>query len=126
MGTDDLVSDERLCSNRARVANRSLLTSIMTEWTSQRRTADIVALLGGHVPVGPVNTASDLFKDEHLRIRRMLVEIEQPGCPSPAVFAGPALHFTETPIGIYRRPPKLGEHNEEVRADIAKSIRSEQ
>jgi crotonobetainyl-CoA:carnitine CoA-transferase CaiB-like acyl-CoA transferase len=29
-----------------------------------------------------------------------------------------AMRFSETPAGIYRRPPKLGEHNEEILAEL--------
>ena len=32
----------------------------------------------------------------------------------PVSIVGTPFKYTETPAGFYRRPPKLGEHNEEV------------
>jgi crotonobetainyl-CoA:carnitine CoA-transferase CaiB-like acyl-CoA transferase len=49
----------------------------------------------------------------------MLVAVDHPGSPRPVVLPNSPIHFTETPSGIYRRPPKLGEHNDEVFAEIA-------
>jgi len=57
----------------------------------------------------------------------MLVEVEQPGQNRPIVLAGPAIKLTATPAAIYRRPPRLGEHTEEVLAEagINRSRREE-
>jgi len=47
----------------------------------------------------------------------MLVEVEQPGSNRPITLAGPPIKLTRTPSGIYRRPPKVGEHGEEILAE---------
>jgi crotonobetainyl-CoA:carnitine CoA-transferase CaiB-like acyl-CoA transferase len=77
----------------------------------------VVAALARRVPVGPVNTAADIFADPHARIRGMLVEVEQPGNNRPITLAGSPIKLTGTPSGIYRRPPKIGEHSEEILAE---------
>ena len=48
----------------------------------------------------------------------MLVAVEHPGSERPVVLPNSPIHMTATPTGIYRRPPKLGEHNDEVFAEI--------
>jgi crotonobetainyl-CoA:carnitine CoA-transferase CaiB-like acyl-CoA transferase len=93
----------------------------MTAWTSVRPTAEIVERLGGQVPVGPVNDAADLFTDPHIRARQMLVAVEHAGAERPVVFPDTPLRFTATPAGIYRRAPRLGEHNDEVFAELDKA-----
>jgi len=50
-----------------------------------------------------------------------LVEVEMPGANDKAVLVGPPIKFTDTPAGIYRRPPKLGEHTDEVLAEVARA-----
>ena len=77
----------------------------MVAWTSARTTAEIVACLGGEVPVGPVNNAADLFSDPHVRARQMLVAVEHAGAERPVVFPDTPMRFTATPAGIYRRAP---------------------
>ncbi len=47
----------------------------------------------------------------------MLVEVEQPGNNRPITLAGSPIKLTGTPSGIYRRPPKIGEHGEEILAE---------
>src|SRR5205085_6603179 len=121
IGRNDLVTDDRTRDNRRRSANRAFVTEIVQAWTSARTKREIVDTLGGKVPVGPVNTATDLFADPHVKARDMLVEVEMPGANDKAVLVGPPIKFTETPAGIYRRPPKLGEHTDEVLAEVARA-----
>lgn len=116
MGRPELIADERCRTNPRRVANSELVRGIVSAWTESLMTREVVAALGGKVPVGPVNNVRDIFEDPHPRVRNMLVEVEQPG-NSPLVIAGCPIKFTETPSGIYARAPRLGEHNEEVFAE---------
>ncbi|MGB4861700.1 MAG: CoA transferase [Tepidiformaceae bacterium] len=118
MDRADLIHDPRTLSNLDRVANAAFVKETVSGWTRARTTAEIIEILGGAVPVGPVNDAEALFNDPHLRSREMLVAVDHPGSPRPVVLPNSPIRFTETPSGIYRRPPKLGEHNDEVFAEI--------
>jgi crotonobetainyl-CoA:carnitine CoA-transferase CaiB-like acyl-CoA transferase len=117
MGHPELIGDERTRTNPRRVANAELVRGTVSAWTKSHTTAEVVAAIGGKVPVGPVNTAKDIFQDPHAKARNMLVEIEQPGANPPLVVAGCPIKFTSTHAGIYARPPKLGEHTSEVLAE---------
>jgi len=118
MGRPELVGDERTRTNGDRVANAELVYGAIAGWARERTTAEIAGELGGRVPVGPVNDAADLFADPHIRARDMLVAVEQPGGARPVVFPNCPIRFTGTPSGVYRRPPLLGEHTEEVLAAL--------
>jgi crotonobetainyl-CoA:carnitine CoA-transferase CaiB-like acyl-CoA transferase len=118
MQREDLLVDERTLTNRERVANADFVRGEMTAWTTKHTTAELVALLGGQVPVGPVNDAADLFDDPHVEARRMLVAVEHPGAPRPVVFPDTPMRFTATPAGIYRRAPRLGEHTDEILSEL--------
>ncbi len=110
----DLLEDERTRTSARRVRNRDFLLEVMLPWTRARTTAEIVDLLGGRVPVGPVNDAPALFDSEHVRAREMLVAVEHPGSDRPVVTPNTPIRYTATPAGIHRRPPKLGEHQLEL------------
>jgi crotonobetainyl-CoA:carnitine CoA-transferase CaiB-like acyl-CoA transferase len=114
----DLIEDERTVSSRERVENAAMVRAIIGEWTAARTTAEVVEALGGVVPVGPVNDAPALFASPHVRAREMLVAVDHPGSPRPGVLPGSPMKFAATPAGIYRPPPRLGEHTEEVLREI--------
>ncbi len=118
MGRPELIDDERTRDNRARNKNRAMVLEIVEGWLAERTTAQVLAELGGKVPVGPVNDNEMLFEDPHLAAREMLVAIETPGTERPTVFANSPIKFSRTKSGVNRRPPLLGEHGAEVRAEI--------
>jgi len=125
MGHPELANDDRCRSNPRRVANAAFVRATVSEWTGAHSTKEVVAALGGKVPVGPVNSAKDIFEDPHPRVREMLVEVEQPGNNPPLVIAGCPIKLTGTPSGIYARPPRLGEHTEEILAEAGISLSTE-
>src|SRR5262249_21329567 len=81
----DLIHDPRTRSNKDRVKNADFVRDLMMEWTRRHTTTELIELLGGKVPVGPVNGAEELFADPHLRARQMLVAVEQPNGMRPVV-----------------------------------------
>jgi crotonobetainyl-CoA:carnitine CoA-transferase CaiB-like acyl-CoA transferase len=95
-----------------------MVREAITDWTASRPKAEVVATLAGRVPCGPVNDARDLHIDEHVRAREMFVAIEHPGSERPVITPNTPIRFTETPGGVYRRAPKLGEHTDEILAEI--------
>jgi crotonobetainyl-CoA:carnitine CoA-transferase CaiB-like acyl-CoA transferase len=118
IGRPDLVEDERTKDNRRRSENRPFVTEIMTAWTRARTKKEVVERLGGKVPVGPVNTAADVFADPHVWIRKMLAEVELPGANGKLTLAATPIKLTATPASIYRRPPLLGEHTAEILEEL--------
>ncbi len=116
IGRREWVTDERTRDVHRRSANREVVNEAISAWTRTRTKREIVDLLGGKVPVGPVNTAPDLFADPHVKARGMLAEIDLPGDNPRVTIAGTPIKFAATPAGVYRRPPRLGEHTEEVLA----------
>jgi crotonobetainyl-CoA:carnitine CoA-transferase CaiB-like acyl-CoA transferase len=117
MDRQDLIADDRSRSNPRRVANAEFVRGLIAAWTQARTTREIVSALGGKVPVGPVNTAKDIFADPHARVRNMLVEVQPPGDNPPLTITGSPIKMTGTPVGIYARAPMLGEHTAEILAE---------
>ena len=66
-----------------------------------------------HVPAGPINTLEDVFTDAQVLARRMQIDIDGiPGVRSPITMSG-------SELALSRRSPRLGEHGEEIRAEIS-------
>ncbi|GIW41957.1 MAG: CoA transferase [Candidatus Binatia bacterium] len=71
-----------------------------------------------HLMLAPANTAREVLASRQLAAREFFVEVEYPELgvrlPYPGAFARSSIGG----IGIRRRAPRLGEHNEEVYAEI--------
>lgn len=114
MGADDLMEDERAQNTFKRAANREYIDEKLIAWTSQHTRQEIMDILGGDVPLGPVNTAEDIYNDPHVHAREMITTFQLPGDNPEVSIVGTPFKYTNTPAGFYRRPPMLGEHNDEV------------
>ncbi len=122
MARPDLVDDPRSRDNPARIGERSFVRAQVEAWTTRLTTAEVVAALAGDVPVGPVNRAPEIFADPHVGERGMLIEVDLPGNNPPVVLAGCPIKMSETKTGIYRRPPRLGEHTAEVLREVGLDV----
>ena len=117
MGSPELATDQRFDRPPQRLANRPELNDILGRWTLSKTTAEIVDLLSGDVPVGPVNDMAAIFADPHVAAREMLVEVEQPDGTRSVTLAGQPIKMSRSYTGVRRRPPLLGEHTDEVLAE---------
>jgi formyl-CoA transferase/CoA:oxalate CoA-transferase len=113
-----VMEDPRFATNRLRNRHRSELVAHLESILAGRSGDEWVEeLVAAGVPAGPVNFPDEILRDEHLRERRMIVELEHPlvgmvrsiGCP---------VHLSEAPLVYRRHPPRLGEHSEEIRAEL--------
>lgn len=118
IGRPGLKRDDRTRSARRRVIHRAQVREAIESWTAAHSTEDAVQQLAGKVPVGPVQNVADLVGSPHVRAREMLVAVEHPGSARPVITPNTPLRFTETPGGVYRRAPLLGEHTAEVLDEI--------
>ncbi len=114
----DLGEDTQLSTVLGRVEHRDRIDAAMRKWTQTRATAEVVALLGGTVPVGPVQDAADWVDEPHVAAREMIVAVQHHNHGPTPQLACP-IKLAETPANVYRGPPLLGEHNDELRAELS-------
>jgi crotonobetainyl-CoA:carnitine CoA-transferase CaiB-like acyl-CoA transferase len=118
IGRPEMARDPRFAEGPTRARNGDEVRRAVSAWAEARPTAEVVRVLGGKVPVGPVNSVEDVFSDPHFAAREMLVEVEHPGAPEPVTIAGAPIKLTETPSGVRRRAPLLGEHTDEILEEV--------
>lgn len=124
-GQPALAQDARYATNPQRVAHREELVPQLMAITRTRTTAEWIAALEHHaVPCGPINDIAQAFADAQVRSRGLA--IEQPrsdkaraaeGVPAIRSVASP-LRLSATPPVLHRAPPTLGEHTDEVLAEL--------
>ncbi len=118
-------ADPRFASNTLRVKNREQLIPAMQELTLTRSTAQWIALLEDKaVPCGPINDMGQAFADAQVAARGLIVKQAvaqattlQTAVESIATVASP-LRLMDTPPVLRRAPPALGEHTDEVLAEL--------
>jgi crotonobetainyl-CoA:carnitine CoA-transferase CaiB-like acyl-CoA transferase len=112
-GRDDLAGDPRFAGIAARTENIAALYASLAELLLARSTAEWLAVLDRlEIPCAPVESLDDLIHDPHLAATGFFTLLDQPD--------GTALRFPGVPVLFdgarppIARPPRLGEHTEEV------------
>jgi crotonobetainyl-CoA:carnitine CoA-transferase CaiB-like acyl-CoA transferase len=123
--------DARFTSNTLRVKNRETLTPLMLTVTRTRSTAQWITLLEDKaVPCGPINDMGQAFADAQVKARGLVVNqpvvhVQQAPLATKKI-AQPAtirtvaspLRLTATPPVLRHAPPTLGQHTDEVLAEL--------
>lgn len=114
LGAESLAADPRFSANSGRMGNLEALTAALTGYFSTRSTAHwLKALEEVGVPAGPVLSVSEMHADPQVRAREMVVEVDHPSAGEMKTIGLP-VKFSETPGGVRRPAPRLGEHAREV------------
>ncbi|WP_418286490.1 CaiB/BaiF CoA transferase family protein [Halorubrum sp. DTA46] len=121
IGREDLVGVEGYDSKSARAERRETVDDAVTAWLDGRRTDEVVdQLLGDGVPCAPVQTVEDVIDDEHLEDRGMIHRLPNQGeGRSEVPVPGMPIKFAGVAEPTVEQAPLLGEHTEEVLAEIA-------
>lgn len=115
----EAATDPRFNCIANRIAHYDQVGALLEEWSAQYTVQEVVdTLLANGIPAGPILSASQIAEDPHFaEARDMFPTFEQPGIGPFRVTAMP-IKFTETPTGIQRHSPSLGEHNAEIYSDL--------
>jgi len=106
--------DEKYRVQAERLANRTLIDSILSDILATASTADWVArLTAARVPCAPVNRFSQALADSQVRHRRMVVEIPHPTGGSVEAPGNP-IKLSLDDEDSYSAPPLLGQHTDAV------------
>ena len=113
-----LVSDPRFVTNKLRLANRDALDAILAaalaggtlaHWSERLTAAEVL--------FATIRDFDDVFSDPSVR-ESMVADLQHPTAGQISVLRNP-IRLAENPMSIDRPPPLLGQHNEEVLAEIA-------
>ncbi len=114
MGRPDLLTDERTRNNRARVENQEFTLAEIGAWTETLTKAEVFEALGGKVPVGSSQSMEEIFDDPHVEARAMLDRFTPAGDNPEVTIAANSIKIAGVDTSLYRQPPRLGEHTDEV------------
>jgi crotonobetainyl-CoA:carnitine CoA-transferase CaiB-like acyl-CoA transferase len=119
IGRGDLIDDPRCKDDISRGNNSAVINAAMSAWCAERtRDQAIAELEAARVPCGPCYNLDEVLADPQVNSRNLLEQVEYPGGKKPVPIASPPLRLSETPAGACRRAPTLGEHTDEVLAEL--------
>ena len=120
-GLDRLVADPDYATNPARVTNRKRLREIVIETLAEMDRDPLLRdLEKAAVPASPINDIGQMFEDPQVIARGMRMDLEDGhGNRLPSVRAPMVMHGT--PLSYERPSPRLGEHTDEILAELRSS-----
>ena len=113
-----VMTDRRFATNADRNRNRQALIPIIESLLASADAADWVQrFVERGIPAGPINLPDHTLSDEQILARGMVVELEHPLLGLVKSLGNP-IQMSENGPSYRRYPPRLGEHNEEIRAEL--------
>jgi crotonobetainyl-CoA:carnitine CoA-transferase CaiB-like acyl-CoA transferase len=117
-GQPELAADPRFARNQDRVRNRAVLVPLLEDIMRSRSKPDwLAALEAAKVPCGAINNLAEVFADPQVRERGMVHTWQHP-LAGEVDLVGSPLKLGGTPVRTDRPPPLLGQHTQEVLAEV--------
>ena len=118
MQRTELLDDPRFSTISLRLANRQALQDELEKtFITKPKDYWVDTLLANGLPAGPILSYPEAFGSEHAKVRGMRMEIDHP-IEGKVPNIGFAVKLSGTPQQVRRHPPLLGEHTDEVLAEL--------
>jgi crotonobetainyl-CoA:carnitine CoA-transferase CaiB-like acyl-CoA transferase len=116
---ETIAKDPRFSDYTTRNRNARELYALVETVTQEKTTQEWLDLLKPlSIPVVKTNRLDDLESDPHLEAVELFQTFDHPEV-GPYRQIRPPVRFTKSPANIRRHPPKLGQHTEEVLAEVS-------
>jgi len=110
----ELKTDPRFRTSALRAANQKPLEAILQREFMKRPKGEwLEAFDRAGVPCAPINDYAEILADPHVRATHLVREMTLPNGRKTRTIAFP-MTISGSEFNVYRNPPLLGEHNEEV------------
>ncbi len=117
-GRPELAQDPRFATNSQRLVNRDTIIPIVAEIMLTKTRAEwMAALEKAGIANGPINSLDQVFAEPQVVARGDKIELPHPLSGTVPLVASP-MRFSGTPVEYRRAPPTLGQHTDEVLAEL--------
>jgi CoA:oxalate CoA-transferase len=121
LGLPEAKANPDFGSNHLRVQNRDRLNAmVLAKLAANGANHWVETLNAAGVPCCRVNDVAGVFADPQVQSQEMAMKIQHPKHGEITVLGFP-VKFRETPMQVHRHPPDLGEHTEEILAELGLS-----
>ncbi|NUT51377.1 MAG: formyl-CoA transferase [Saccharothrix sp.] len=117
IGKPELADDPAWATPEARLDKLDKAFALIEEWTERHTKWEVMdALNARDIPCGPILSTRELIEDATLAELGSVVEVDHPERGAYKTVGSP-LKLSDSPVEV-RRSPLLGEHNDEVLAEL--------
>jgi crotonobetainyl-CoA:carnitine CoA-transferase CaiB-like acyl-CoA transferase len=113
IGSPDMCKDPKFCTRQKRLENKRELYEDLEKVFLEKTGEEWLELLEKKIPIAPINTIDKALSDPQTLHRNMVVEVDYENGKKLKVLGNP-IKMSEIDKEVYKRPPRLGEHTEEI------------
>jgi len=114
LGTEDLINDRRFKAIPDRVKNKDALRKIIDKRLAPKTTEEWVEILNkAGIACGPIYSIDQVFNNQHILHRKMLLDVEHPIAGIIKLIGFP-VKMSRTPCKVELPPPYLSQHTTDV------------
>jgi formyl-CoA transferase len=118
IGRGDLAADPRFSTPTLRAQNQDALRDVLEPEFGKYDAEQLLAMYRERgVPCAPINTYSQVLADPQVEHMQWVEPMTLPNGVKSKVIVSPQ-RVSGQRLGVYRNPPALGEHTEEVLAEL--------
>lgn len=122
MGEPHWLEDPRFKDDISRGNNGELISARLATWCAERTTAEVLASMEeARLPAGPIMSPQQVLDDPHVAAKGLFQATDYPGLDKPAPLMKTPVELSVTPGEIRQRPPTLGEHTDQIMAELGYS-----
>lgn len=119
VGVPEWIDDPRFQTDQARGDHRQIICERMAQWCQQHTTDNALdAIDCAGLPAGPVLSLQQAIDHPQVEAMGFLQQMMFPGMKQPAPVADIPVKLSGLEVGITARPPVLGEHTDELLAEL--------
>ena len=117
-GLEGLANDPRFSTNALRLQHAQALAPLIEERLATDSAAAWVERFEAFgIACGPINNLAQVFDNDQVRAREMVIEMPHPVAGRMRAVANP-LRLSATPVQYLRPPPTLGEHTAPILKEL--------
>jgi formyl-CoA transferase len=120
IGREEWLTDPRYTTPKARLPHLMEIFGTIEEWTKTKTKFEAMDLLNEHdIPCGPILSMKEVAEEPSLRKTGTVVEVDHP-TRGKYLTVGNPIKMSDSPSDV-KRSPLLGEHTDEVLAELGYS-----
>jgi crotonobetainyl-CoA:carnitine CoA-transferase CaiB-like acyl-CoA transferase len=124
IGNPEMAENPKFNSRENRLKNKEELYDFLEKTFLTKTGEEWLELLDNKVPIGPINRIDKALADPQILSRNMVPEVDY-GKGKKLKILGNPIKMSEIDEEVFRRPPRLGEHTEQVLTALLRYSREE-